>query len=118
MVQVPAGASGSQQLRGEVEYQFVGMANPASLYAGPDPLIVAPVPGAPFIVSFNLSSEGAAQIVVAGRKGSTYYLDASDSLVTWSRVSTNINTEGTVRFLDEGALSQHPTRFYRVVEAH
>ena len=39
-VQVPAHASGGQNLRGEVEYQLAGMVNPATFYASPDPLIV------------------------------------------------------------------------------
>ena len=36
-VQIPADASGPQQIRGEVEYQTNGMANAAVVYADPDP---------------------------------------------------------------------------------
>jgi len=39
-LQVPAGASGACNLRGEVEFQLAGMVNPATLYATPDPLTV------------------------------------------------------------------------------
>jgi subtilisin-like proprotein convertase family protein len=41
VVQVPAGASGAFQVRGEVEYQLAGMVNPATLYATPDPLALS-----------------------------------------------------------------------------
>ena len=39
-VQIPAGQTGSRQIRGEVEYQFQGMPNPANTYASPDPIPV------------------------------------------------------------------------------
>jgi hypothetical protein len=71
----------------------------------------------PRIVSISLSSEGAAQILVLGTIRSTYYLEASDDLVTWSRVSTNVNVEGTVRLVDDSTASQHPIRFFRAAEA-
>jgi len=69
------------------------------------------------IVSISLSSEGVAQVVVVGTKGSTYYLEASDDLATWSRVGTNVNVEGTVLLVDDGTASQRPIRFFRAVEA-
>jgi pimeloyl-ACP methyl ester carboxylesterase len=69
------------------------------------------------IVAISLSSTGVAQVVVAGTKGSTYYLEASEDLVTWSRVSTSVNVEGTVRLVDDSPASQHPIRFFRAVEA-
>jgi PKD repeat protein len=40
-VSVPAGESGTEQLRGEVEYQFIDDVNPTTAFAQPDPLAVA-----------------------------------------------------------------------------
>lgn len=39
-----SGQTGTQQIVGEYEYQFAGMANPATGYAAPDPLLVEPLP--------------------------------------------------------------------------
>ena len=71
-------------------------------------------PMPPFIVSISLSLDGAAQIVVVGTKGSTYRLESSGDLMSWSPLSTNVNIEGTVRFTDDGASPTHPIRFYRI----
>src|SRR5205823_3337766 len=59
-VQVPLGEGGPKQLRGEVEYQFSGLANPATGYATPDPLVVSSssAPSLSLLISTN-------QVVVA-----------------------------------------------------
>lgn len=61
-VQVPAHASGGQNLRGEVEYQLAGMVNPATFYASPDPLIV----NEPLVPRFSgTPTNGVAPLTVA-----------------------------------------------------
>lgn len=70
-----------------------------------------------WIISLNHSSKGAAEVVVGGIKVRTYCLEASDDLITWKPVGTNVNVEGAVRFIDEDA-PKHPCRFYRAVEVH
>ncbi|MDD2599353.1 MAG: Ig-like domain-containing protein [Kiritimatiellae bacterium] len=42
-VLVPAEVTGVQELRGEIEYHLAGMANPASTWAEPDPLLLKPL---------------------------------------------------------------------------
>ncbi|MEK7678322.1 MAG: hypothetical protein AAB676_21030, partial [Verrucomicrobiota bacterium] len=48
-VQVPSGATGAKELRGQVEYQLVGMVNPATGFASPDPLQLSSVTNEPTI---------------------------------------------------------------------
>ncbi len=44
-VQVPVGAVGAKQIGGELEYQFAGMVNPATVFANPNPLMVVNLSG-------------------------------------------------------------------------
>ncbi|MBI4658044.1 MAG: immunoglobulin domain-containing protein [Verrucomicrobia bacterium] len=50
-VQVPATATGTQQIRGEVEYQLQGTVNPQTAFATPNPLELRPPPSTPPTIS-------------------------------------------------------------------
>ena len=46
--------------------------------------------------------------------GFFFRVEASDDLVTWTPVCTNVVTEGAIHFVDPDAI-EHPHRFYQVV---
>jgi hypothetical protein len=58
-VQVPPGETGSKQVRSEVEYQFLGMANPATDFAAPDPLVLNAAQPGPVITHQSVASYAA-----------------------------------------------------------
>jgi|GEM_PF-3138655 len=68
-IQAPALATGPVQIRGEVEYQFSGTANPAISFATPDPLTLTPLgnrPPAAIAQSVTTLEDVASSVVLAG----------------------------------------------------
>jgi uncharacterized repeat protein (TIGR01451 family) len=52
------------------------------------------------------------QVTISGDPGSTFVLDASADLTSWTPVSTNTAVNGTVKFVDPASATL-PYRFYR-----
>jgi PKD repeat protein/subtilisin-like proprotein convertase family protein len=101
-VQVPADASGTQSVRGEVEYQFSDMVNPATLYASPDPLTVSNSPIVP-VADFSANpTSGVAPLTVVFTNLSTGAIE-----YTWDfgdgNLSTNVHPANT--YTNPGAYS-------------
>jgi hypothetical protein len=58
--------------------------------------------------------DGLFHFQLTGMNGFFFRVEASDDLVTWTPVCTNVVTEGAIHFVDPDA-DGHPRRFYRVV---
>jgi len=52
------------------------------------------------------------EITIIGDPGSSFILDASADLVSWSAISTNTAVNGTIKFIDPASATL-PYRFYR-----
>jgi hypothetical protein len=109
-VQVPAGISGSQQIRGEVEYQFNGMANPASLYANPDALVVADS----IMGELTWQQADGFRFTLFGQPGAVYEVQYSDDLAHWQSLGLVTNQTGTVLVRDAAASGRNQ-RFYHCI---
>ncbi|HOX03828.1 MAG TPA: BACON domain-containing carbohydrate-binding protein [Verrucomicrobiota bacterium] len=76
-VQVPAGATGAQSIRGEVEYLFLGMANAVLTTASPNPLVIQSA----VVCQYGLSAS--AWEVQASGGSTSISVTASASSCTW-----------------------------------
>ena len=67
-----------------------------------------------FAAEGDHSPDGLFHFRLPGMNGFFFRVEASDDLVTWTPVCTNVVTEGAIHFVDPDA-TEHPHRFYHVV---
>jgi hypothetical protein len=113
-VQVPSSAQGQQQIRNQVEYQMAGMANPASLYASPDPATVYPA----FIefTSIQRLTNGAVQLDMSGAIDTPVRIQTAAGLANdaWATLVTLPPLSGSAQYVDATATNV-VRRFYRLI---
>lgn len=109
--QIPAGQTGSKELRSQAEYQFEGSPNPTSIFASPNPLVA---------VSFRLEARrfgDLAGVILKGETGATYQIEYSDALnpPSW-KPAGSLMLQGAEGTWVDTASSGKPVRFYRAAQ--
>jgi hypothetical protein len=108
-VEVPTNATRAKEIGGEVEYQFAGMANPASAAANTLRLIQG---GVVEFTHVEHPAEGPVRLSMFAEPGQSFVIEATSDFLHWTPVSTNASVNGTVVVTDSTAAG-HPWRFYR-----
>ena len=111
-VAVPPNESGTKEIHGEVKYHFAGMANAASGFASPDPLVLVRsfVFGQPW-----LEMNGPFHVTLHGDSARSYAIEASTDLIFWTPIATNtLGPIGLWPFVDSSA-TNFSHRFYRAL---
>ncbi len=106
-VSVPAGEIGVRSVLAEIEYQYGGEANPFA--QRPDQLDLAHLK----LKEMLLNRNGRFEFNIAGQSGTKYEVETSPDLVQWQPVSTVTNVNGSLRFVDEPAVTNQ-NRYYRL----
>ena len=118
VIQVPTSDQGpKQQMRSLVEYQALGMLNPADQYAAPDfaTITATNVSQVQFATVHRLPN-GGLQFQFPGNVTNSVRLQAATSLALkdWITLTNLPSLEGTLDYINN-AISQNRQRFYRII---
>lgn len=114
VVQVPSDAQGVQELRGQVEYQFVGGVNPTLAYANQNPLVISP----PYVKFTQLQrlANGRVQLSLLGYMNTPVRIQSAANLANpdWTTLTNLTSLNGTLQFTDVRATNA-VQRYYRTI---
>jgi len=68
--------------------------------------------GTPCFDTERMTTNGAFDMVLVGKAGTTYGFDVSTNLTDWSRLTISGSANGAIRLVDDTA-TNYPSRFYR-----